>query len=188
MSRQMLSWGLGWLDAANEATKGALAGELEGQTQGQLAVFALHNARTAVARTLGGEHTAVKAIDAAAPDLKHCRDMLCHFESYIEGKGRLQSKPEQGANAPWLVMWSGVSGEYATQELVFITHSGEKREQTSYIVNLQTTMRVVARAVMAACEEQEVPAPSWVPELARESIALSLAPVLPRHQESREQR
>lgn len=161
---RLTTWGLQWVDAARDACAAALVGELGGQSQGYLAVIALHNARTAVVAVLGEQHEAVALLDGRVADLKQCRDMLSHFEEYVSGSGRLQAKAS-GVEAPWLPMWSG-SGN--SNEVAFHTEVGNPPTPRTYFVNLQDALTAISRALVTAINETkgEGASPLWLRELA----------------------
>lgn len=161
--QQLASWGLGWVSAAKEVADAALASEVDGQTQGQLAVLAMHNARTALTELLGADHVAIVRIDQVAPDLKQCRDMLSHFEDYVVGSGRLQSKSATGERVPWWVMWGGGND---CQELAFVTKTGNPAQTTTYWVNIQDTLHAIAAALVISIEELQLgQCPRWLEEI-----------------------
>ena len=164
------------MDAARKAAAGALEDELDGESQGHLAIIALHNASVAVERCLGRNHEAVTKLHASCPDLKNARDMLTHFEDYVVGNGNLQKEAkqeirraasEQGdtlGRVPWLALWSG-SEEH--QSLTILTHSDASGTPTAYTVDVQQTMRAVAIAVATAAAEAGKDLPVWLETLVR---------------------
>jgi hypothetical protein len=83
-----------WLRALQiEAERGAAPGRslLDRQTDGLLFTLALANFERAAGAALGNDHPEVIRYRTAVPDGKHLRDMLSHFDDYIDSRGRLQA-------------------------------------------------------------------------------------------------
>lgn len=158
--RQIASWGLTWVSAARDTAEAALEAEVGGQAHGYLAVVALHHARTAIAGLVGVRHPAVLRVDSVAPDLKHCRDMLSHFDEYVAGKGRMQSRTSRSAKSSWLVMWSGSD---QMQEVGFVTDASREQLGRTFVVNIQDALRAVAESLTVAIDESGLgPPPEWL--------------------------
>src|SRR5690349_19370877 len=99
-----------WLEAAVRQAQRVLEGTLDDGQSVEFMLFctALNNAARGAKAVLGKDHSQVAAFDAAARDGKHIRDMLEHFDNYLTGTGKLQSKPtSEGVRAPWMMIETG---------------------------------------------------------------------------------
>ena len=70
-----------------------------------LYVDCMRNAHRGAERLLGHEHPQVVQFLEAVPSVKAIRDLLQHFEEYIDGKGRLQRSGV--VDEEWLIYASG---------------------------------------------------------------------------------
>lgn len=118
---------------------------------------AVNNAARGAKAVLGKGHPQVEAFVAAVPDGKHIRDMLEHFDNYLTGMGKLQSKPtSEGVRAPWMLIEAGsdsiLSGgsEYS---VVVITKTGIEATQTSFKLDVRTSLIACAELVEVAIAE-----------------------------------
>lgn len=76
----------------------------EAQTDSLLLADALRNVLRGAERVLGKTSSAVQAFRKAVPEAENVRNMLEHFDAYVEGKGRHQ---KDGNVRPddWRPLW-----------------------------------------------------------------------------------
>ena len=87
-------WMLGWLQAAQLQMQRVRRSEggtfADAQVDGMLFVVALDSAEVAAVALLGKGHPAIAAFRAAVPHLRDMRDLLMHFDAYVQERGHLQ--------------------------------------------------------------------------------------------------
>lgn len=116
---------------------------MDGMTDGMLAVLAAHVATACAIGALGRNHPAVTDYfrdGVAGHDaLKNSRDLMAHFDMYVEGDGNMQRAKVDGvrvpnpldARPPLIPMWNGAS----SQQLVFITKTWVRDDRGEYMLH-----------------------------------------------------
>lgn len=157
--REWAQWSHMWLAAAErQADRAEQRGsDPDAQSEAMLFVLALHNAGLGAQAVLEESHEMIANFREES-SLTQIRDMLSHYDEYVAGDGRLQRRKPRLKNtykAPWLV---AVGGDETT--LVILTRTGPDRQQTSYHLNVRSTLRSVADLVSAALRHAGITQPS----------------------------
>jgi hypothetical protein len=141
-ARKHASAATSWLSIAVRQVERAEAAEVDGMTDGMLAVLAAHVATACAIAALGRDHPAISDYlrdgDAGYDALKNSRDLMAHFDMYVEGDGNMQRAKVDGIRIPnppdarpaLLPMWNGAS----TQQLVFVTKTWVRDERGEYLL------------------------------------------------------
>lgn len=125
-----------WLEAAVRQAQRILEGTLDDGQNVEFMLFAtaLNNAARGAKAVLGHDHAQVVAFEEAVRDGKHIRDMLEHFDNYLTGTGKLQSKPTpDGVRAPWMMMETAAESFVpggSDYSVVVVTRTGIDATQT----------------------------------------------------------
>lgn len=131
-----------WLSIAVQQVERAEAAEVDGMTDGMLAVLAAHVATVCAIGALGSSHPAVADYlgdgQSGHEALKNSRDLMAHFDKYVEGDGNMQRAKVEGvripnpidARPPLLPMWSGGP----SQQLAFLTKTWVRDERGEYLL------------------------------------------------------
>lgn len=131
-----------WLGIAVRQVERAEAAEIDGMTDGMLAILAAHVATACAICALGRSHPAVADYlgdgEAGHEALKNSRDLMAHFDMYVEGDGNMQRAKVDGrripnpvdARPPLIHMWNGGS----SQQLVFLTKTWVRDERGEYLL------------------------------------------------------
>ncbi|GAA2040663.1 hypothetical protein GCM10009740_37010 [Terrabacter terrae] len=103
---ELRSWTHMWFGAAvRQLERATWTGVGSAAPETFLYVDCMRNAYRGAERLLGSDHPEVVRFMDAVPHVKDLRDMLQHFEEYIDGKGRLQ---RSGAvDVEWPIYASG---------------------------------------------------------------------------------
>ncbi len=146
------SWTHAWLSAADrQAQRSIELGDRPGaQVEAMLFVVSVRNAVLGAERILGREDPAVLEFQTRAPSVKSVRDMLTHFDKYIEGDGHLQRSGRRKPDTPpqpWMTLWGGDDKEAI---LVVVTTVGPDHDYRSYSVNVMSTLQAASDLVAAA--------------------------------------
>jgi hypothetical protein len=151
-----------WLEAAVRQAQRVLEGTLDDGQNVEFMLFstALNNAVRGANAVLGKDHSQVAAFAAAVPDGKHIRDMLEHFDNYLTGTGKLQPKPTpEGVRAPWMMIETGsesfLSGG-SDYSVVVVTRTGIQATQTSFELDVRTSLMACADLVEVAIAESGI--------------------------------
>ncbi|MCR4512958.1 hypothetical protein [Aeromicrobium sp. 50.2.37] len=148
-----------WLEAAVRQARRVLKGTLDDGQNVEFMLFstALNNAMRGAKAVLGKDHPQVASFVSAVPDVQHIRDMLEHFDNYLTGEGRLQSKPTPGGvRAPWMLTATGSESFLpggSDYSVVVVTRTGTEATQTSFELDVRTSLRACADLVEIAIVE-----------------------------------
>lgn len=151
-----------WLEAAVRQAQRVLEASLDNGQSVEFMLFstALNNAARGARAVLGKDHPQVAAFAAAVPDGKHIRDMLEHFDNYLTGTGKLQSKPTpEGVRAPWMLMETGSDSSLpggSDYSVVVVTRTGIDAAQTSFQLDVRTSLVACADLVEVAIAEAHI--------------------------------
>ncbi|WP_454084711.1 hypothetical protein [Georgenia sp. Marseille-Q6866] len=142
LARKQAEAATSWLSIAVEQVERAEAAEVDGMTDGMLAVLAAHVATACAIGALGSSHPAVADYlgdgQSGNDALKNSRDLMAHFDKYVEGDGNMQRAKVDGvripnpidARPPLLPMWGGGP----SQQLVFITKTWVRDDRGEYLL------------------------------------------------------
>lgn len=148
-----------WLEAATRQAHRVLEGSLRDDQNVEFMLFAsaLNNAARGAKSILGEGHPRVRDFASAARDSKAIRDMLEHFDDYLAGTGKLQTKPtSDGVHAPWMMVESGADSllpggsEYS---VAVFTKTGSSGEQTAFTLDVRSSLRACADLIEDAIRE-----------------------------------
>lgn len=155
--RILASWCRKWFLAAVAQNDRVIAADtLEGRELEMLhLVSSLHYMRTA-AISASGDRCVVEELDRVAPDLKDIRDMICHFDEYAIGEGRLQRSVRSRAVSPiWTIMLSGAGDRHSFSFLVDGESGGIREKKLDVVAALKAGEDIVCRVVADSALEGE---------------------------------
>jgi hypothetical protein len=157
--KELARWAHMWFCTAELQQSRILSAGTELRTQDMdmnQFVWALHNAVTGAVRVLTRGSKEAQAFNAAAPEVKTMRDILSHYDEYLEGRGRLQwpeSTPAKDRKPQPFKMGIMSQGDGHQHEAVFLTHRSEPDgsiHALSVIVDTATSMKACAHLIEAA--------------------------------------
>ncbi|MER6937592.1 hypothetical protein ABTX24_19340 [Nocardioides sp. NPDC127514] len=167
-----------WLEASVRQAQRVLDGTLDDGQNVEFMLFAtaLNNAARGAKAVLGRDHPQAAAFDAAVPDGKHIRDMLEHFDNYLTGTGKLQPKPTpEGVRTPWTMIETGsesfLSGG-SDYSVVVVTRTGIQAAQTSFELDVRTSLMACADLIEVAIAEAGIQQNSEAVQKARDLSAI----------------
>jgi hypothetical protein len=145
-------WAHTWLLAARrQAQRVADSGVGMAPVEMVMFIDALRNVVRAAEKLLGRDHEALRAFRQAVPNAVAVRDMLEHFDAYLEGRGKLQRAGT--VDDPWSYFASG-SIQNTTRRL----HVG------GYEIELPGAMEALTTLGLAALEAASITSVSDAPQ------------------------
>jgi hypothetical protein len=118
---EALGWIQTWLIAARRQVERIEASSYEDMNPDVLLyVQAVYNVRRGAEQLLGPEHPDVRAFDTSWPHLKNLRDMIEHFDEYVQDTGRRQVKNQMRYPAPFTAMYQKALGSDFKYVTIFL--------------------------------------------------------------------